>query len=108
LSKEQVRAANSGKFDFHYQIANLPGHGMNFKILAFSPKDRMYSRREVVLLEINTRRVHWAMPGPPCRRNQRLHLPILTFAWLSVRQHRSKNKVRVRKAKLNIFVFRKD
>jgi hypothetical protein len=39
---------------------------------------------------------------------QRLHLPILTFAWLPVRQHRSKNKVRIRKAKLNIFIFRKD
>jgi len=39
---------------------------------------------------------------------QRLHLPILTFAWLSVRQHRSKNEARIRKAKLNIFVFRKD
>jgi hypothetical protein len=37
-----------------------------------------------------------------------LHLPILTFAWLSVRQHTPKNKVRIRKAKLNIFVFRKD
>jgi hypothetical protein len=46
---------------------------------------------------------------PGIRRcNQRLHLPILTFAWLSVRQHRSKNEVRIRKAKLNIFVFRKD
>jgi hypothetical protein len=39
---------------------------------------------------------------------QRLHLPILTFAWLSVRPYRSKNKVRIRKSKLNIFVFRKD
>jgi hypothetical protein len=39
---------------------------------------------------------------------QRLHLPILTFAWLSVRQHRPKNEARIKKAKLNIFVFRKD
>jgi hypothetical protein len=39
---------------------------------------------------------------------QRLHLPILTFAWLSVRQHWSKKEARIRKAKLNIFVFRKD
>jgi hypothetical protein len=35
-------------------------------------------------------------------------LPILTFAWLPVRQYRSKNEVRIRKAKLNIFIFRKD
>jgi len=35
-------------------------------------------------------------------------LPILTFAWLSVRQHRSKNEARIKKVKLNIFVFRKD
>jgi hypothetical protein len=40
--------------------------------------------------------------------DQRLHLPILTFAWLSVRQYRSKNEARIRKAKLNIFIFRKD
>jgi hypothetical protein len=45
---------------------------------------------------------------PGTFRDQRLHLPILTFAWLSVRQHWSKEEARIRKAKLNIFVFRKD
>jgi hypothetical protein len=44
----------------------------------------------------------------PRSYNQRLHLPILTFAWLSVRQYRSKNEARIKKAKLNIFIFRKD